>query len=448
MEQYRGGIGALQYRLSKPRLRRILYQSKKHNTLAPCSFQAQTSMRRITADNASFGVFLAFLLIPLSGIGTDIYLPSMPAMAQSLGGTAAQIQLTLTLFIAGYGLGQLVVGVLLDRFGRWRPMLVALALFALSSAAIAVSDDIWLICALRLLQGVLGAVAVVSKRTFFVDVFRGAALQRYLTWMTVVWSLGPICAPFIGGFVQTHWGWRANFIVLAVFSVLALVLECLGGGETLEKPQPIRPREVAARAWEIVRHRAFARGVLCVSAAYAMVMGWSMASPFIVETVYHRPPTTTGALALLMGLAWMGGGLIARAAMARSLATKHQAAVVAMACFIALLALSAWLPASWPSLEVMAAVAFCIHVAAGLVFNIHFANVLSMFPQSAALSGGLAGGLAFLLTSIFSLLGIHLVNPQSALGMAVVYGGLALVLAAAWLSMVTRRAPAVPCTAP
>ena len=69
-------------------------------------------MRRITADNATFGVFLAFLLIPLSGIGTDIYLPSMPAMAQSLGASASQIQLTLTLFIAGYGLGQLVVGVL------------------------------------------------------------------------------------------------------------------------------------------------------------------------------------------------------------------------------------------------------------------------------------------------------------------------------------------------
>ena len=117
MERYRSEIGALQYRLSKPRLRRILYQSKKHNTLAPCSFLAQTSMRRITADNATFGVFLAFLLIPLSGIGTDIYLPSMPAMAQSLGGTAAQIQLTLTLFIAGYGLGQVLAGVLLDRFG-------------------------------------------------------------------------------------------------------------------------------------------------------------------------------------------------------------------------------------------------------------------------------------------------------------------------------------------
>ena len=405
-------------------------------------------MRRITADNATFGVFLAFLLIPLSGIGTDIYLPSMPSMAHSLGSTASQIQLTLTLFIAGYGLGQLVVGVLLDRFGRWRPMLVALALFALSSAAIAASDDIGLICALRLLQGLLGAVAVVSKRTFFVDVFRGATLHRYLTWMTVVWSLGPICAPFIGGFVQTHWGWRANFVVLAVFSVLALVLECLGGGETLAKPQPIRPREVAVRAWGILRHGAFARGVLCVSAAYAMVMGWSMASPFIVETVYHRPPTTTGALALLMGLAWMSGGLIARAAMARSLVEKHRAAVVAMACGIALLALTKWLPPSWPALETMAAVAFFIHVAAGLVFNIHFANVLSMFPQSAALSGGLAGGMAFLFTSLFSSVGVHLVNPQSALGMAVVYGGLAVILVAVLLAMLTRPAAAAPYAAP
>ncbi|TDS76327.1 MFS transporter [Comamonas sp. JUb58] len=405
-------------------------------------------MRRITADNATFGVFLAFLLIPLSGIGTDIYLPSMPAMAQSLGGTASQIQLTLTLFIAGYGLGQLVVGVLLDRFGRWRPTMVALALFALSSAAIAVSDDIVVICALRLLQGLLGAVAVVGKRTFFVDVFRGPALQRYLTWMTVVWSLGPICAPFIGGFVQTHWGWRANFVVLAVFSVVALVLEMLGGGETLAQPQPIRPREVASRAWEIMRNRAFARGVLCVSAAYAMVMGWSMASPFIVEAVYHRPPTTTGSLALLMGLAWMGGGLIARAAMARSLAAKHRGALLAMACFISLLALTTWLPASWPSLAVMAAVAFCIHVAAGLVFNIHFAHVLSMFPKHAALSGGIAGGLAFLLTSLLASLGIHLVNPQTGLGLAAVYGGLALLLVGAWLTMLARPAPAAACATP
>ena len=400
-------------------------------------------MRRIAADRASFGVFLAFLLIPLSGIGTDIYLPSMPSMTSALGASAAQIQLTLTLFIAGYGLGQLVVGVLLDRYGRWRPMLVALALFAASSALIAVSDDLRVIWALRLLQGLLGAVVVVSKRTFFVDVFRGAALQRYLTWMTVVWSLGPICAPFIGGFVQTHWGWRTNFVLLAVFALLALALELVGGGETLAKPQPIAPREVSARARQILGNAPFLRGVLCVSVAYAMVLGWSMASPFLVEHVYHRPATTTGALALLMGLAWMAGGLLARALLPWSLPRKHALAVTGMVVFIGLLAASSLLPPSWQSLWLVAAAAFAIHCCAGLVFNIHFAHVLSMFPQNAALSGGLAGGLAFLLTSVLSTLAVSAVHPQSAVGLALMYGALMVVLVACTVFVMRPRGRAM-----
>ncbi|MGG6462968.1 MFS transporter [Solilutibacter silvestris] len=394
-------------------------------------------MRRITADNARFGVFLAFLLIPLSGIGTDIYLPSMPSMAGSLATTPARIQLTLTMFVAGYGLGQLVIGVFLDRFGRWRPTLIALALFALSSVAIAMSDNIVWICLLRLLQGVLGAVAVVAKRTFFVDVFSGPALRRYLTWLTVVWSLGPICAPFLGGFIQVHWGWRASFLVLALFSVLALVLELIGGGETLAQPQALDVREVIARARQILGHRAYQRGVLCISAAYAMVMAWNMAAPFIVEDVFHHSPTTTGSLALLMGLAWMCGGLIARALIAQPAWRKHQGGVMMMAVFIVLLAL---LPAHWQSLAALAVAAFAIHMAAGLVFNIHFADVLSMFPQSAALAGGIAGGIAFLATSVLSSLSVNVVHPHSTASMSLVYGLLALILLPAAVTLGRARA--------
>lgn len=382
-------------------------------------------MRRITAQNTTFAVFLAYLLIPLSGIGTDIYLPSMPSMMTDLGVPQASIQLTLTLFIAGYGVGQVVAGLLLDRFGRYRPTLVALVLFALSSVVIATSHNIWVICAMRLLQGLLGAVAAVSKRTVFVDLFTGHTLQRYLTWMTVVWSLGPICAPFIGGFVQTHWGWRANFTLLAAFSVLALALELYGGGETLAQPQSIAPRKVAAQAWEIMSHGPFVRGVLCVGTAYAMVLGWNMAAPFIVETVYRQPPTVTGSLALLMGLAWMSGGFIARALLALPRLRKQQGALAA--AVVAIVTLAA-LPVAWQTLPVLVIAAFVVHTAAGLVFNINFANVLSMFPRSAALSGGLAGGVVFMLTSVLSSVATGIVHPQSALGMAAVYGVLALVL--------------------
>ena len=382
-------------------------------------------MRRISAQNASFGVFLAFLLIPLSGISTDVYIPSMPAMTADMNTTPARIQLTLTLFIAGYGLGQLVVGPLLDRFGRYRPMLIALALFVLSSAVITISGDIRLICALRLLQGLLTAVVVVSKRTFFVDLFSGPTLHRYLTWNTVVWSLGPICAPFIGGFVQTHLGWRANFMLLAVFSALGFALELRRGGETLAQPQPIEPRQMAARAWKIMSHGPFVRSVLYVGITYAMVLGWSMASPFIVERVYHQPPTLTGTLALLMGVAWMCGGLIARALLAHTLQRKLQGALLVMA--IAIVALAA-LPPAWRSLQALAAAAFVIHAAAALAFNINFTNVLSMFPGNAAFSGGIAGGLVFLLSSALSSAVISLLHPQSALGMAAAYGVMAILM--------------------
>lgn len=397
-------------------------------------------MRRITSQNTSFGVFLAFLLIPLSGIGTDVYIPSMPAMATDLNTTPARIQLTLTLFIAGYGLGQLAVGPLLDRHGRYRPTLIALILFAVSSAIISASSSIWLICALRLLQGLMGAVVVVSKRTFFVDLFSGPALQRYLTWMTVVWSLGPICAPFIGGFVQAHLGWRANFTLLALFAILAVALEVRGGGESLKQPQPIQPRLMAQRMWQVMSHGPFARGVLCVGIAYALVLCWSMASPFIIETVYHQPPTTTGTLALLMGVAWMCGGLTARALLAQTLLRKQQGALAAMAIALALLLA---LPPAWRSLETLALAAFVIHMAAGLTFNINFTNVLSMFPHSAALSGGLAGGLVFILASALSSMDISLLHPRSVLGMVTAYGVLAVLLVPLMLSM---RAPRVATT--
>ena len=392
-------------------------------------------MRRITAQNASFGVFLAFLLIPLSGISTDVYIPSMPAMTGDLHTTPARIQLTLTMFIGGYGLGQLVVGPALDRFGRYRPMLIALGLFVLSSAIIAVSSNIWLICALRLLQGLLAAVAVVAKRTFFVDLFSGPALHRYLTWNTVVWSLGPICAPFLVGFVQAHLGWRANFILLMAFSVVALALELWRGGETLTHPQPIALRSMATRAWEIMSHGPFMRSVLCVGLAYGMVLCWSMASPFIVETAYHQPPTMTGTLSLLMGIAWMCGGLISRALLAQTLERKLQGSLAAMVIAIVGLAV---LPSDWRSLQALALAAFVIHAAAGIIFNINFTHVLSMFPRHAAFSGGIAGGLVFMLSSLLSTTVISLLHPQSTLDMATAYGVQAILLV---LLMLWMRAP-------
>ena len=134
-------------------------------------------MRQLQASDTRFGVFLAFLLMPLSGLGTDIYLPSLPAMAQALHTSPAQIQFSLTIFLIGYALGQFIIGNFLDSFGRWRIGTVALFLFGLASLMIALVDSVAWLHGLRLVQGLMAAVVAVAKRTFFVDVFTGAQLR-------------------------------------------------------------------------------------------------------------------------------------------------------------------------------------------------------------------------------------------------------------------------------
>lgn len=356
-------------------------------------------MRKITQENATFGIFLAFALIPLSGLGTDIYLPSLPAMSRDFDVPPAHVQLSITLFLIGYGVGQLFIGSIMDSFGRYWPGLLALFLFGLSSLAIAFSTNIDVINAIRLLQGLLGAGVVVAKRAFFVDVFSGQRLKHYLNLFTVAWALGPIVGPFIGGYLQTWFGWQASFIFLAGFSWIFVLLELWRGGESLQQFQRFHVGDIVQRYRDMLTHRAFMGGVFIIGLAYSMVMLFSMAAPFIIEHTLHHGPVVTGYAALLMGLAWMTGGLVARSQMHRPLLHKHGMAAVFTLAMTAGMALSyLWLG----SLASLLVFAFCIHAGAGLAFNIYFAECLSMFPKNAALSGGLTGGLAFILTSAMS----------------------------------------------
>ena len=356
-------------------------------------------MRKFTSHNATFGVFLAFALLPLSGLGTDIYLPSLPTMVQHFGVPAAKVQLSITLFLIGYGAGQLFAGSLMDSFGRYRIGLVSLFLFGLTSLLIAFSGNMDVINAARLLQGIFGACVVVAKRSFFVDMFSGKQLKHYLSLFTVAWSLGPIVGPFVGGYFQAWLGWQANFIFLAAYSWVFFALELWGGGESLQHFHRFHIGDIVRRYADMLTHRTFMGYILIISLAYSTILLFSLSAPFIVEHTLQHTPIATGYAALLMGFAWMTGGLTARTQLHLPLLQKHGAAAAGM--LVMALAMALTFPLAGTLLSLLA-FAFFIHAAAGLAFNIYFAECLSMFPKNAALSGGLTGGVVFLLTSVFS----------------------------------------------
>ena len=154
---------------------------------------------------------LGFFSIPISGFVTDIYLPSFPSMAKSLIVPESSIQLTLTCFLLSYGLSQLFIGSILDAIGRYYPKIVALFVVLITSLVIASTDSILLICLLRVIQGISVAIIVIATRALFIDIHTPEKAKHYLGYFTIVWSCGPIIAPFLGGYLEKLFNWHANF---------------------------------------------------------------------------------------------------------------------------------------------------------------------------------------------------------------------------------------------
>ncbi|WP_315823563.1 MFS transporter [Paraflavitalea speifideaquila] len=146
-------------------------------------------MKRISASRTGWNTIVALSLIPLSGFAMDVYIPSLPDMAARLHTTPAAIQLTLTLFIISYGISQLIVGGLIDTYGRYWPSLISILVVSVASFMIAWTNNLQLIYALRVVQGITVAIIAVSKRAMFVDLYSGEQLKKYTS---LFLSSGPL----------------------------------------------------------------------------------------------------------------------------------------------------------------------------------------------------------------------------------------------------------------
>ncbi|WP_343321869.1 MFS transporter [Sphingobacterium multivorum] len=381
-------------------------------------------MEKNTKPQQSFiPTILAFALVPITGLATDIYLPSMPQMAQELGLNESKIQLTLSLFLISYGVAQFFTGALVDAWGRYRINLISLFLFIVSFWITASTQDIWVIYLMRILQGILSAFVVISKRAYFVDVYEGEQRKHYLSIMTIVWSIGPIVAPFIGGYLQTQFGWRSNFIVLAVYSAVLFILELIFSGETIKQKKPLHINYLIGEFKMMLKSNDFTFGIVMCGISYGLVMFYNLSGPFFIEHQLGYSAITTGYTSLIMGLAWMCGGFIGKALIKRALVPKLRIAnFIQISLIVGMLLVSPYLS----NLYTLTFFAFAVHCTAGFIFNNYFSYCLGRFPLSAGIAGGLVGGITYLLTSSLSYITVSLVNPSSQFQIGLGYGIFAL----------------------
>jgi MFS family permease len=365
-----------------------------------------------------------FILIPLSGLVTDVYIPSFPEMQSRFQTSAAGIQLTLSCFLISYGITMFVAGSVVDSFGRYRIILGALLLFALSNFSIAYVHNLYFLYAIRVLQGILTALIVVAKRAFLVDIYTGEKLKHYMGLLSVVWSLGPITAPFLGGYLQSYWGWTSNFIFLGVYALFSFTLEYIFCGEAMRQAQAFRMPTIIASYRKVLGTKEFSLGLFVLAASYSMVLIFGMTAPFIIEEQFHLSSVVTGYCALISGLGLFVGGMLAKQLTSRPLLMKLRIANFSE-CMIALLMF--FVGTLFTNLYVLMLFVFSMHVCAGFMYNVYFTFCLTRFPQNAGISSGITSGGSYLITSVLSYSTISLVKVSSQSTLAICYFAMAVV---------------------
>lgn len=378
------------------------------------------------------------LLSAVAPLGTDLYLSAFPGMTADLSTSATGVQLTLTAFLVGAGAGQLVFGPLSDRLGRRGPLLLGLLVFLATSVGAVIAPNVELLVAARFLQGLSGAAGMVIARAVIADTSRGAAAARVLSLMMLVGGIAPIAGPFLGSLLAPVIGWRGLLAIVAALGLVSLPLAWLFVRET--NPPAVRAARAQVRRDGEVTGRLLSRAYLGNAVAYAFafatMMAYISASPFLYQTMIGLGQVEYGLAfaANALALAIVGAvnarlvGRFDAALLTRIGLTVNLLAIVA----IVVIAFSG-LPPVWLAAPILLAVA-----PLGLILGNTTALALDAAPGRGGSASAWLGALQFVLAGVVASL-VGLGGETTAIPLALTMLAASLIAVAGFLVAGGRR---------
>src|SRR5947209_13249062 len=191
-------------------------------------------------------------------LATNILLPSLPNIAVAMGVSSAQVTGAITIFLAMFALGQLVVGPMSDRFGRRVPVMIGFAVFFAGSIWCALANDLAALLIGRVVQAAGACAASVLSRAIARDLFEGEKLARVLTFVMIAMASAPGFSPLVGGALDHFFGWRSAFVFVAIFAAVAAVAFSAAFEETHLAPRPaFDAATIAKNYWSLSTGRRF-----------------------------------------------------------------------------------------------------------------------------------------------------------------------------------------------
>lgn len=235
-------------------------------------------------------------LVALGPLSTDFYLPSLPAMTAALGTDVAHTQLTLSIFLSGFAVGQLFYGPLSDCFGRRPLMLAGVAIFVLASIACALAPNIETLIAARFVQAIGACAGPVLGRTVVRDIYGPKDSARMLSYISAAMALAPLIGPVFGGWLSVAFSWRATFVFLVIYSVLQWFFTWRLLAESNRHPDPaaVQPRRILANYGRLLRDTTYRGVLLCNGLAYAGMFAFISGAPFVFINLFGFSPQAMG----------------------------------------------------------------------------------------------------------------------------------------------------------
>jgi len=227
-------------------------------------------------------------LIALGPFSIDMYLPAFPAIAGSLHTDIAHVGYSLSSYYAGLCAGQLVYGVLIDRFGRKKPLRVGLFIYILATAVCAMALNVQMLIVARLMMALGGCVGLVVARAVVTDLFSPQARAGVLSKLVLVMGVSPVIAPSIGSFVNLTLGWRWVFLVMALIAVLILCMiqRFLPESKPADESVPLKFSGIVREYLVVLKTPGFLVCALAGSISYAGLYAYIAGSPFVFMAHY------------------------------------------------------------------------------------------------------------------------------------------------------------------
>jgi MFS transporter, DHA1 family, multidrug resistance protein len=342
---------------------------------------------------------------------------------------------SLTAFVVGLSLGQLVVGPLSDAVGRRRPLAVGMAAFTLASLVCVFAQDIATLDVLRALEGFAGGAGVVVSRAVVRDLYTGVAAARFFASLMLVNGLAPVLAPILGAQLLRFTSWRGVFVGLAAVGFVLLLALLAGLPETLP-PERRRTGGLTSTLhtfWRLLHDRSLVGYSLAGALTFAAMFGYISGSPFVLQDIFGLSPQAfSGVFATnsvgIIACSQLSGRLAHRVGPGRLLAVGIAGSVTGGVVLLVSVLAGAGLPGVLPGL-------FLVASSVGVVFPNATALALAEHGRDAGAASAMMGVLQFLVGGIAAPL-VGLGGQDTAVPMGVVIASCSVAGLLSWLLLV------------